>query len=172
MKTYRIILYIIAFISMLYMAFPVSADVIDTSFKRAGVKSLVNTTNLKCNRTRGRNQRGSAAQRISFRNNQPKCTTTIKVGKYKQPKVGGLRIDACVLGAGWKKSDPERCDTSRLEIIANNFCRSKGYKKSILISKTSHKGRHAVLNFRRHNPKSSYWKRHQGNMVIKKVYCQ
>lgn len=95
-----------------------------------------------------------------------------KTGKFKQPKIGGMLIDACVSGSGWKKSNTLRCDSRRLAVIANDFCRSKGFKKAILMSKASHRGKHAVLTYKKGKPTNSYWKRNQGHTVIDKIFCK
>jgi len=102
----------------------------------------------------------------------PDGVTFKKTGKFKQPTIGGVRIDTCVLGSGWSKSNPMRCDSRRLEVVANDFCKSKGFERAILVSKVQHEGRHAVLTYRKGRPTNSYWKRAKGHSVIDRIYCE
>ena len=171
MKTNRRMLFIsVALVSLMSVTIPVSADVINASYTSGGKYQKVKTR-TNCNK-KGRNKSGNKAQKVVLSGSDINCNTPKKIGKFKNPKMGGLRVDACVLGSGWNKSNPKRCDARRLGIVANDFCKSKGFKKSILVAKTSHKGRHAVLTFRKGRPRNSYWKRKTGNAVIKSIYCQ
>ena len=151
MSNYRVIWFTaLVFVFSMGTLIPANADVITISFKPT-VKFN------SCNSSRG---------------NRQHCYAPKKIGKFKLPKMGGLRIDACVYGTGWEKSNPKRCDARRLEIIANDFCKSKGYKKSILIAKGSHKGKHATLTFKKGKSRNSYWKRREGRTVIDSIYCE
>ena len=101
-----------------------------------------------------------------------KCTTGGKTKAFVDPRIGGLRIDACVYGAGWKKTDTQRCDMKRRLLIAAKFCKSKGFRlASKKIIKVSHKGRHAVLTYNKRKPKNTYWKKKKGKNVIKIIVC-
>jgi len=151
MYDYRVIWFTtLVFVFSMGTLIPANADVISISFKPT-VKFN------SCN---------------SNRNNRLYCYIPKEIGKFKLPKMGGLRIDACVYGTGWDTSNPKRCDAHRLEIIANDFCKSKGYEKSILIAKGLHEGRHATLTFKKGKSKNSYWKRREGHTVIDNIYCE
>ena len=138
---------------MIGITLPVNADVITISFKPT----------VKHN-----NCMATSSNRNTL------CYSPRKVGKFSHPKMGGLRVDACVYGSGWGrgKSNLKRCDANRLNIIANDFCKSKGYKKSILVAKGSHKGKHATLTFKKGKSSNSFWKRRNGSSVIDVIYCE
>jgi len=151
MNINRLILFSASLIYMVGMTLPASADVITISFK----PTVKHNNCMATSRNRGTH-----------------CYSPRKVGKFTHPKMGGLRIDACVHGSGWSKSNPKRCDADRLNIIANDFCKSKGYKRSILVAKGSHRGKHAILTFKKGKSKNSFWKRRKGSSVIDNIYCE
>ena len=95
-----------------------------------------------------------------------------KSTEFLQPKKGGLRIDACVKGTGWKKSSNKRCDKQRLKKIGNDFCKSTGHTKSLLVIKEAHTGPHAILNYNKSTPKNANWSQQKGKTAIKKITCQ
>lgn len=152
MNINRLIPILTVFLASIFStALPVYADVITISFKPT----------VKYN---------SCSSTLTNRNTH--CYSPRRVGKFTHPKMGGLRVDACVHGSGWDKSNPKRCDANRLDIIANDFCKSKGYKQAILVAKGTHKGKHATLTFRKGKSSNSFWKRKQGNSVIDSIYCE
>jgi len=173
------VLVVVFVTTMLGSALPTYADVINTSFKQGGATnsklSLKTQKNIKC-KTKGRNRSASKAIKANLRTstrNFTKCTVSSqKVASFKNPKIGGLRIDACVRGIGWSQSDPKRCDHRRLKKIVTEFCKSKGFKKSYNYTKVSHKGKHAVLTYRKSKPKHSFWKKRQGRMLVKNIVCK
>lgn len=158
MNIYKKILFTVLVPTMLSLSIPAYADVSKTSLQHTSTTD--SQRNLRTNKntygkiTKGRN-RG-----------------TTKRTHFKNPKIGGLHIDACVLGVDWNKSDPKRCDTLRLKKIANEFCVSKGFKKSIKSTKAPHKGRHAVLTYKKSKPMHSFWKKQKGHMLVKNIVCK
>ena len=155
MNINRLILFFASLIYMVAMTLPANADVITISFKPTVKHNNCMTTS---------------------ENRNTHCYSPRKVGKFTHPKMGGLRVDACVYssdsGWGWRKSNLKRCDANRLDIIANDFCKSKGYKKSILVAKGSHKGKHATLTFKKGKSNNSFWKRRNGSSAIDSIYCE
>jgi len=141
-------------------AIPTYADTLKVSFKQSNTRSIPNNIKCRIDKTKGRNRR------------TVKCTPARNVAYFNNPKIGGLRIDACVRGTGWGKSNAQRCDPQRLARIANEFCKSKGFKKSKKTSKASHKGRHAVLTYKKGQLTHSFWKRQIGSTQIKTIICQ
>jgi len=168
MNINRLILFFIVILaSTVSVTLPVNADVITISFKPNVKYNKCASINIK------KNSNNASARKVTLNGSRSThCYSPRKVGKFSRPKMGGVRVDACVHGTGWKKSNPQRCDASRLDIIANDFCRSKGYKKSILVSKGLHKGKHAVLTFKKGRSSNSFWKRKEGKSVIDIIYCE
>ena len=183
----------IAYVSMLGFAIPANADVLyspskldkqyasecisrwDTKNTCDRVKKDI-TRSYNYFRTKGRNRgsnnkwemRKSTYLLNKFnRNKTPKKKQT-----FFRPLKGGLRIDVCVQGTGWKSSDANRCDQKRLQKIGANFCRSVRMKRAVKIQKEPHRGNHAVLTYNKSRPKNSYWKRQKGKLVIKKIVCE
>lgn len=125
-------------------------------------------------KTKGRNRNASNSkrgkiQKILYKNTKPAA----KISKsFAHPIKGGLRIDACVEGNGWKISDGRRCDTLRLKKIGTSFCKSYGLTISVKVTKEAHKGRHAVLTYNKSRPNDTYWKKKKGRVAIKKIICK
>ncbi len=147
----------------------------DDHRKCANIKTqIIKSYNYyKTKTSKGRNRkssrwspRKSVYKLRKFNNSSPSRNRT-----FKRPKLGGLRIDACVRGTGWKISDSRRCDRTRLKKIGNDFCHSEGLKRTIKILKESHAGKHAVLTYNKNRPKNIYWKRQRGTSAIKKIVC-
>lgn len=162
--------------ALLGFSFPAYADVINTSFKHgSATKSKKNLKTQNC-RTKGRNRVSGKALKANLKastRGSTKCTVSSKkIASFKNPKIGGLRIDACVRGVGWSKSDSKRCDSRRVKKIANEFCKSKGFDGSHTHKKVSHTGRHAVLTYKKNNPKHSFWKKQKGRMLVKNILCK
>jgi len=156
MNIYKKTLFTVFATTMLSLSIPTYADVSNVSLQRTSTTNSQRNLKTKKNtngKTKGRN-RGT------------------KKRLFKSPKIGGLRIDACVLGADWNKSDPKRCDKLRLKKIANEFCASKGFKRSIKFTKAPHKGRHAVLTYKKSKPMHSFWKKQKGHMLVKNIVCK
>jgi len=142
---------------------PAYADTLKVSIKQYTVR---NTTSIKKNinctlgKKKGRNQRSI------------KCSPTRKTHRFNKPQIGGFSIDACVYGAGWKTSSAMRCDSKRTKKIANEFCKSKGYKRSGGYIKVAHNGKHAILTYKKSKPSHSFWKRRKGDSVLQAIACK
>jgi len=169
MKTPRNMFFILLVSTFIGTSLPASADTTKVSFKFGSAK---NGQLIKCNkRVKGRNKRTSRAVKVS-RGRTGSCKVTRRAKRFKNPTIGGLRIDACVHGIGWENTDAKRCDLQRLRVIANEFCKSKGFKASTSFTKISHTGRHAVLTYKKNKPRNSVWKRKTGKTFIKSILCE
>jgi len=164
MKTSNKLFFAVLMSAIVGITLPAYADVTKVSLKKGTVSNQKNLSKSKCrtSKIKGRNRRVSRKS--------ADCSPTPR--KFSNPKIGGLRIDACVRGAGWSKSDARRCDSRRLKKIANEFCKSKGFNKSSKRSKVSHKGRHAVLTYKKDKPNHSFWKRTKGRSLVKNIVCK
>ena len=156
MNIYKKTLFTVFATTMLSLSIPTYADVSNVSLQRTS------TINSQKNLRTKKNTNG----KLKGRNRGVRRT------HFKNPKVGGLRIDACVLGIDWEKSDPQRCDKLRLKKIANEFCVSKGFSRSIKSTIAPHKGRHAVLTYKKSKPMHSFWKKQKGHILIKNIVCK
>lgn len=166
-------MFLALFISVLVGgSLPTYADALKVSFKQSIAKKKLNTIRCKITKVKGRNRRTSSRTvKVSF-GNTVKCNPARKVTLFNNPRIGGFRIDACVHGTGWKKSDANRCDPLRLKKITNEFCKSKGFKKSYNFTKGAHKGTHAILTYKKNKPNHSFWKRKQGHSYVKTIICK
>jgi len=171
MRTPRNMFFILLASTFIGTSLPVSADSTKVSFRSWSTK---NNHIIKCNfnqTTKGRNQHTNQVVKVS-RGKTGSCKVTRRAKRFTNPKIGGLRIDACVRGIDWEKTDAKRCDLLRLKKIANEFCRSKGFKTSSTYTKIPHTGKHAVLTYKKSKPKNSVWKRKKGNALIKSILCE
>ena len=165
MKTINKLFFAVLVSAIVGITLPAYADVTKVSLKQGAVNSnQKNINKVKCriSKVKGRNRRVSRKL--------VGCSTAPR--KFSNPKIGGLRIDACVRGVGWSKSDANRCDLRRLKRVADEFCKSKGFNKSSQHTKVSHKGRHAVLTYKKNKPNNSFWKRTKGRSLVKNIVCK
>lgn len=165
---------LIALVSVFGSTLPTYADVTYTTLRidsdRQLPKRVADTSCKKKGRNRGSDWK---MQNAVLGGSAGSCRVPESTrSSFKRPKMGGLRVDACISGTGWSKSDPKRCDARRLKRVGNDFCKSKGFNKSVHIAKESHNGKHAILTYKKSKPRNSYWKRQKGRSAIKKIICK
>lgn len=170
MKANRKILFAMAvLVSVLGNALPTYADVTRTSLKQVESRVIQKRVADTSCRKKGRNKKGSWKMQNAVLGGS-NCSVPATTGSFKRPKMGGLRIDACIqMGS---KSKPKLCNKQKLNKVGHSFCKSKGFDKSIHIVKESHNGKHAILTYKNNKPSNSYWKREKGRAAIKKIICK